>query len=179
MDVFEAIKTRRSIRRFSDRPVSNETIIKVIQAATFAPSAHNKQPWGFIVVTEKEKLKDIADVSKYAKFLPQASVAIVVCADFSYKRNCPDERGLEYFSVQDSAAAVQNMLLTARGLELGSCWIGDFNEKQLRPMFEIPSVYNVVAIIALGYPETDLLPMMPPRKSLEEVIHWYKWDGKL
>lgn len=176
MELFEALKNRRSIRRFRDKPVPDEALYKVIEAGTWAPSAHNKQPWHFIVIRDKNSLESIAEKSKYAKFLPQVPVAIVVCAEFTYKRNCPEEKGLAYFSIQDSAAAIENILLAAYGMGLGTCWVGDFNETLLRPMLEIPAEYNAVGIIALGYPEAEINPKMPQRKSLEEVVHHEKWN---
>lgn len=175
MDIFEAIKNRRSIRRFLNKPVADELILQVIDAGTWAPSAHNKQPWAFVVVKQKETLTEIAERSKYAKFLPQAAAAIVVCANFSYKRNLLEEKGVEYFSVQDTAAAVQNMLLAAHGLGLGTCWIGDVNEPQLRDMLNIPVDFAPVCIMALGWPEADINPKAPARKAPQEVIGWEKF----
>lgn len=172
MELFEAIRNRRSIRRYVDKPVSDQLILQVIEAGTWAPSAHNQQPWAFVVVKHKEILTQIAEKSKYAKFLPQAAVAIVVCANFSYQRNRLEEKGVEYYSVQDSAAAIQNMLLAAHGMGMGTCWIGDVNEVQLRDLLKVPVDFAPVGIVAIGWPEADINPKAPPRKPLPEVVCW-------
>jgi len=167
MEVIEAIKGRRSIRKYKDEPVARELILQIIEAGRWAPSAMNAQPWKFIVTTDQAKKEKMADRSRYAKFLPNAPVAIIVCARFDERRQVED-KALRYFSIQDTAAAIQNMLLAAYSLGLGTCWIGDFDERQLKELFTIPENYNPVAIIALGYP--DVQPTSTFRKPVEEII---------
>jgi len=175
MELFEALKNRRSIRRFLNKEVDEGTVEKLIEAATWAPSAHNAQPWDFIIIRDKGMLKEMGEKSKYAKFISQAPVAIVVCARFGEKRQRDEDKYLEYYCIQDTAAAIQNMLLAAHGLGLGACWIGDFKEHILRPLLGVPEGHNIVGIVALGYPEPGVRPVMPRRKRPEEVIHREVW----
>ncbi|MDK2799233.1 MAG: hypothetical protein PWQ70_852 [Clostridiales bacterium] len=171
MEVIEAIKTRRSIRKYDSRREVEDTVIrKIIECAAWAPSAHNKQPWKFIIFRDQDKKQKIADRSKWAKFLPEAPVGIVVVADFSYSRPVKEEKALRYYCIQDSAAAIQNLLLAAWNFGLGTCWIGDFNENQLREMFAIPLGLNAVGIIALGYPHPEWRNHPRPRKPVEEIL---------
>ncbi|MCK8825818.1 nitroreductase family protein [Fuchsiella alkaliacetigena] len=177
MDLLSLIKTRRSIRRYSDKAVSNDLIEKIVNVARFAPSAHNEQPWKFIVTRDKEKLKEISEESKYARFLSSAPVAIIVCADYenSEQRRADNDYSVKYFCIQDTAAAIQNMLLAAHGLGLGSCWIGEYDEKQLCELFNISDPYFPVAIISLGF--TDSQPSTPKRKPLDEVLCYEKLNN--
>ncbi|MBM7624993.1 nitroreductase family protein [Sporohalobacter salinus] len=176
MDPLNLIKTRRSIRRYLDKSVSNELIEKIINAARFTPSAHNKQPWKFIVTRDDQKLKELSESSNYASFLSSAPVAIIVCADYknSQQREAANEHFVEYFCIQDTAAAIQNILLAAHGLGLGTCWIGDYSEEQLSEMFDIQEPYYPVGIISLGF--TDKNPATPKRKSLDEVLCYEKFN---
>lgn len=176
MDALNLIKTRRSVRRYSDKSVSNELIEEIINAARFAPSAHNKQPWKFIVTRDKQKLSELSESSDYAKFLSSAPVAIIVCADYknSPQREVDKKHFVEYFCVQDTSAAIQNILLAAHGLGLGSCWIGDYDEEQLSNMFDIQMPYYPVGIVSLGF--TDKQPTAPKRKALDQVLCYEKFS---
>ena len=111
MDVFEALFTRRSIRKFTDEPVSDADLQLVLKAAMCAPSAHNKQPWHFVVVCDKTLLSAIAERHPYAKMAAEAPVVVVVCAN-------PEESKSPGYWQQDCSAALENMLIAARGLSL-------------------------------------------------------------
>ncbi|KXS43734.1 MULTISPECIES: nitroreductase family protein [unclassified Candidatus Frackibacter] len=176
MNILDVIKNRRSVRRYRDKSVSNELIEKIIDAARFAPSAHNDQPWKFIVTKDEEKLEQMSEDSKYAKFLSSAPAAIVVCADYknSHQREGIYDYSIDYFCIQDTAAAIQNILLAAQGLGLGTCWIGDYDEEKLSNLFNIEDPYYPVGIISLGF--TDKLPGTPKRKPLEEILCYEKFE---
>jgi nitroreductase len=174
MKVFEAIQGRRSIRRYQDKPVPTETLRQLIEAARWAPSASNGQPWQFIITTDREKRQRYAASVRWAGFLPDAAAAIIVCARFTRRsRPAPFTPALEYLCVQDTAAAIQNILLAAHALGLGTCWIGDLNEELLQEMFTIPQEWVPVAIIAVGYPAEA--PEPRPRHPLDEIIHWERF----
>lgn len=149
MDALEALFTRRSIRKYTDEPVSDEDLKTILEAGMNAPSANNRQPWHFVVVDDRVKLNGIMEIHPYAKMLAQAPMAIVVVAD--------TERS-SYFQ-QDCAAAIENILLAARALELGTVWCGVYpNEERVAGMaelFDIPEPYKPLAVLALGHPAEE------------------------
>lgn len=170
MEVFEAIRTRRSIRNYENRPVENEKLMNVLEAARLSPSATNAQPWSFIVVTDrdvKERLRSSYDRDWFVS----APVIIVACA-------LPDEAwvrhdGEEYWKV-DVTIAMQDLILAAWEEGLGTCWIGAFNEEEAKRALGIPEHVRVVAMTPLGYPAEEKGPVTD-RKPLEEIVHYDRW----
>ena len=173
MDVFEAIYARRTIRTFTGKKIPKSDLEKMVDAARLAPSATNRQMWDFIVITEKKILDDILhhfySSRKYKTYedgkCDGASAIIAVIMDESN----------EYWR-EDGSAATENMLLSARGLGWGSCWI----EGQVRPhedhfkgLLGVPEGKRILLMIALGEPVT--WSPSPPKKSLSEVLHWDKY----
>jgi nitroreductase len=170
MDVFEAVKTRRSIRKYQDGAVEPEKLAKILEAARLSPSACNKQPWHFIVVSEKEARRRLFPAYRNEWFV-NAPVIIAACVS-------PDEAwvrwdGEAYWKV-DAAVAVQDMILVARELGLGTCWIGAFDEKKVKEALGIPVEVRVVALFPLGYP-AEAKGVVTERKPLEEIVHYEKW----
>lgn len=166
MDVFEAVQQRKSIRTYQDKPVPQETLQRILEAARLSPSAVNCQPWHFIVVTEKEKRKALSR-GAFAKFLAQAPVVIVACGD---KKASPD-----WYAV-DTSLAVENMVLTAVNESLGTCCVGSFNEADVKLALNVPERFEVLLLIAVGYPKekTDLssklLRIVRKRKNLDKIV---------
>lgn len=150
MDFKDVISTRRSIRSFTGQEVSDELLDQLIRAAMMAPSATNQQPWHFIVVRDREKLRAIIEFHPYAAMMKNAPTAIVVCADPVGKKS-PD------FFPQDCAAAVQNMLLAGRDLGLGMVWVGIYPRSEridgMRKLFNIPKDIIPFAIVPVGWPD--------------------------
>ena len=166
---------RRSVRKFSAEAVPAEALEKVLQAAAWAPSAHNQQPWELVVTRDEEKKKALAMGHRFARFLPEADVVIAVCAQLKMKKTGKGATpAVEYFEVQDTAAAIQNMLLAAQALGLGTCWIGDFYDEEVQEILGIPPEYGVMALIALGYP-ADPPGDGPKRRPLSEYVHYEKF----
>lgn len=141
MDVFEAIKSRKSIRAYDSRPVPDAILSEILESARLAPSAMNYQPWHFVVVTDPAK-REILSKARYAKFLKEAPMVIVGCGN---KKKSPE------WYVIDVTIAMQNMILTATNKGLGTCWIGSFDEEEVRNLLKIPNNYRVVAMMSLGY----------------------------
>ncbi|MEM2455426.1 MAG: nitroreductase family protein [Candidatus Bathyarchaeia archaeon] len=174
MDVFEAIQKRRSVRAYEPTPVPRETLERVLEAARLAPSAGNIQPWHFIVVTDAEKRRQLAE-APFAGFLREAPVVIVGCGD--------QKASPKWFMV-DVAIAMQNTVLAATAEGLGTCWVGSFNEDKVRDMLKIPGNYRVVALLALGYPRRKLdvqggiLHLIRRRKSLEDIVSFEEFGRK-
>ncbi|MBC7092328.1 MAG: nitroreductase family protein [Nitrososphaeria archaeon] len=166
MDVFEAIQKRRSVRKYLDKEVPMELILKVLEAGRLAPSAHNSQPWHYIIVTDPEKRKKIAESGKWAGFLKNTPVVIVGCGD--------PEASPNWYMV-DVTISMQNMVLEATELGLGTCWVGSFDQDTVKKLLNIPEKYKVVALLALGYPAegieitSKILHTVRPRKKLEEI----------
>jgi nitroreductase len=167
VEVFEAVKRRRSIRAYEPTPVPGEKLVKVLEAGRLAPSASNVQPWHFVVVTDGEKRKRLAKTGVFARFLAEAPVVIV---------GCGDERASPKWYVVDVAIALQNMVLTATGEGLGTCWVGSFDEAKVKELLKIPENFRVVALLAMGYPREKfdlagkVLHFVRRRKPLKKIV---------
>ena len=167
MDALNVMFTRRSIRKYTDEPVTEAQIKTLLEAGMNAPSANNRQPWHFIVVDEREQLNAIMDAHPYAKMLAQAPLAIVVCGDITIS---------ERYWQQDCAAATENILLTARALELGSVWLGVFpNEERtagISELFDLPETVRPLCVIAVGHPAEEKGRV---ERYDEEKVHRNRW----
>jgi len=144
MDVLEAIRDRRSIRRYHRKDIPDEKLMQVLEAGRWAPSAHNSQPRKFIVVKNEKVRRELAQIATYGSFLAEAPVAIAVVIDPS-SSNHP---------VEDGAAATQNMLLAAHAIGLGSCWIGAYGsgyEDRARQILGVSGDKRLLSLISLGY----------------------------
>jgi len=162
MDVFKAIKVRKSVRSYSSTPIPNKILLKILKAAQLAPSAGNIQPWNFIVVKDARKRKKFAQAS-YAKFLVKSPIVII---------GCGDQKASPNWYIVDVSIALEHMVLTATSEGLGTCWVGSFNESEVKEMLKIPENFRVVALLALGYPreKTGLTKkIVPERKKMEDI----------
>ena len=176
MDVIDCIKSRRSIRKFKKKAVSDDIINKTLEAATYAPSSGNLQNWEFIIIKKQEAKNKLAEIALVQDFIAEAPVVIVVCSN--QNRISPyGQRGRNLYSIQNTAAAIQNLLLTAWSFGIGSCWVGAFDENELSKFLELPKHIIPVAIIPLGYP--DEKPVMPRRIPQKDFIWLEKYGRKL
>lgn len=179
--MIEEIWARRSIRKYMDREVENEKILQLIEGARLAPSGSNTQPWHFIVVKSESNRPKIARVCHNQKWMLSAPVFIVCVADIrcridekiavSLDENSPEEELKQV--IRDTSISVENILLGADNLGLGTCWVGWFVQNEIRPILNIPDDKYVVGIVTLGY--ADEKPKPRPRKKLEEIIHYESW----
>ncbi len=170
MDVLEAIKGRRSVRAFkSDKNVSEKTVEELIDAARWAPSAGNIQPWEFIVVRKPETKSRLADAAFKQSFIDEAPVVIVVCADENRSSLGYGQRGKTLYCIQDTAAAIQNIHLAAYSLGLGTCWVGAFKEEEAREILKIPQGIRPVALIPVGHPLK--LPSPRSKRAVGQIVH--------
>jgi len=163
-DVFETIKTRRSIRRYK-KEMPDETLIKrCIEAACYAPSAKNAQPWSFVLAKDREKIKELSKTQVYSKFLENAPFVIVALAE--------EEKSNHW--LEDCACAIVLLLLEAHSLGLGACWNAVYSpgsqkrEDYVKKVLDIPIKYRVIANIGIGFPDEKPLPKKV--KSLKEAI---------
>lgn len=170
MDVFEAIRGRRSVRAFKGQDVPVETVEKLVEAAQWAPSAGNLQPWEFIIVRRSETKRRLAEAALDQTFIQEAPVVIVVCADENRSSRGYGTRGRTLYCLQDTAAAIQNLHLAAYSLGLGTCWVGAFEEEKAREVLRIPEGVRPVAMIPVGYP--DEAPASRRRRPTTQIIRY-------
>jgi nitroreductase len=171
-EVFETIKKRRSIRKYIDKPVESEKLDKIIEAARLAPSAINKQPWRFVIVTDKELIKKIAACLGFInKWTATAPLLVIGCT--AKKRNAAQKVadkiiGVD-FSVIDVAIALEHMVLEAQESGLYSCWIGWFHADRIKNLIsDILPKWTIISLLAIGYPDKTYIPR--DRKLLSEEI---------
>jgi len=186
MDLLEAIRTRRSVRKFLSRPVEPEKLEAVLDAARLAPSWANMQCWRFVVVRDPQVKTRISELSYVEEFfstrgyksnpsqkaLAQAPVVIVACAD---PVRSGDLWGQAYY-MTDLGIAAENLMLAAHAAGLGTVFVGVFNEERLRELLGIPSGIRVVGLFPLGYPE-EAGKSGPARQPLDEIVFQGKWEG--
>lgn len=167
MDFLTLAKSRRSIRVFQDVEVPRDTVMQLIEAAQAAPSAGNRQPWHFYCVSDDALRKEIAERAYKQAFIGTAPVLIVVCADIPKTVERYGDRGRHLYCLQDTAAAIQNILLCAKSLGLGTCWIGAFDENAIAELLSLPKDMRPVAILPVGVPAAE--QAMPKRRPIEEI----------
>ncbi len=162
MDVEEAIRTRRSIRKWSGRPLERETIEELMASVRLAPSGMNGQQWELVVVTERERLRQLVPICNNQRHVGEAGAFVFIVTDPSAK-----------WKHVDPAIALDHLTLRAREMGLGTCWIGAFDTGRMREFLGIPDGKVSVIGMTLGYPGED--PPGRARRGLEELIHWEKY----
>jgi len=168
VDFFEAIKNRRSIRRYTKEKVSDDLLLEILDAGRWAPSAGNSQPWNFIVLRDKEVRERVAEATTWGEFLADAPIGIAVVVDPKASAH----------SVEDGAIAAENMLLAAHALGLGACWIGSYNssyEEEVKDILAIPKDKRLLSIIPIGHPDEHPKKV---RKELREITFTDRYGRK-
>ncbi len=173
MEIPEAILKRKSVRAFAPKGLTDEEIDTLIDAAVRAPSAGNMQPWGFVAVRDRGVKEELVEASHGQSFIATAPVVIVVCADPARNAQRYGDRGKTLYCLQDTAAAVENIILTAAHNGLATCWIGAFDEGMAAEAVGLPTGVRPVAMIPVGYPDQD--PPPRSRRPVSEVLHLDKW----
>jgi len=161
--LLQLLKIRRSVRVFKNKGIPKNKLEEIADAARFAPSARNLQPCEFVVVTDKAKLSQLAELGENGRFMAQAAACIAV---FSIDT--------KYF-LEDGSAATCNILLAATALGLGSCWIAGDKKPyslQVNALLKAPASMKLISLIALGYPQEKSVFMMAEKKELKTVLHW-------
>ncbi len=173
MEFFEVIKKRRSIRKYSSKPVEPEKLRQIMEAVRLAPSARHRQPWKFIVITDQKTKEEIHRRAYTAKdFFLQAPVII---AAVGYPTDYVCRNGNIAHQV-DLAIAGEHLVLAATALGLGTCWIVAFDQNELKDILGVPEDAHIVALFTVGYP--DETPPPKERKSLEEIVMSERWGGE-
>ena len=168
MEVLEAIEERRSVREYKPSSIPKEHLKKILEAARLAPSAGNRQPWRFIIVRKPEQKEHLANIAQNQMFLADAGVIIVALADA--------EASPKWFK-QDVMIAIEHMVLTSTSLGYGTCWIGAFQEDQVKQLLEIPERISIVALLPIGIPNEK--PQPKPRKDPEEIFFEEKYGNPI
>jgi len=157
------LKIRRSVRVFKDKNIPKLKLEQICDAARFAATARNLQPWEFVVVTDKSKLNQLAALSENGRFMAQAAACLAVfCIDTKY-------------FLEDGSAATSNILLAATALGIGSCWIAGDKKPycpQVNALLNAPSGWRLVSMVALGYPHQKNVFKIAPKRKLREILHW-------
>lgn len=166
----DAILERRSIRKYTGKPVSKENIEQILRAGMSAPSAGNERPWQFIVLDDKSIMDGITKIHPYSQMLKEASHAIVICGDMNLKKYNED------YWVEDCSAAAENMIIMAQELGIGSVWLGVYptsdRVEQIKKFLNLPDNVVPFSIVSLGYPAEK--KDVPDRYDASRV-HWNKW----
>jgi len=169
LEVFKAIKERRSVRNYKPEPVPKEDLTKILDAGRWAPSSGNTQPLELVVVEDQDTKDRLANAARGQRFVSQAPVVLVVCANVPRTTQRYGDRGRDLYIIQDTAAAVQNMNLMAYALGYATCWVGSFRDREVESIIDAPDYVKALAILPIGKPEK--IPEAPPKRDLEEIIH--------
>ncbi len=172
MDFYEVIKKRKSVRRYKSDPVPDDVLNRILEAGRIAPSAKNIQPWHFIVIKDPDMKKKVAAASRGQHFMAEADVIVCGCA---LEKIAWGRMGgyMSSFAV-DLTIAIDHMILAATNEELGTCWIGAFDEKKMKELLKVPNDVRVVALTPIGYPAEE--PRDRGRKPLEEITSYNKYE---
>jgi len=168
MEFYDVIRTRRSIRSYSSDPIPEEVLQRVLESARIAPSGSNRQPWRFIIVKDEKTRKRMVAACGDQRFIAEAPLIIVACG-YNIHYNRGGYMG-DMSVLVDVSIAFTHLILAARAEGLGTCWIGSFDNEEVKKMLEIPDDVNVVAAAPLGYPEGEEFAEPSQRKSLTEIV---------
>jgi len=159
MDTFDAVRTLLAVRRYQDRPVPEAIIRRIVEAGRLTGSGMNQQPWHFVVVQDRERLRRLGAVARSGPYVAQAPLAVVVAVDTTR------------FAISDASRAIQSMLLTAWSEGVGSSWVGFGGLGEVNALLEIPATIDVLAILPFGYPVDPIGRGKKQRKPLQAVAH--------
>jgi len=169
LDFWQVIEERRSVRNYDvERDVPPEMVQRILEAAIRAPSAGNCQPWHFVVIRGKQTKELLTEAAYGQRFIAEAPVVIVVCADPARSAQRYRSRGVRLYCLQDTAAAAEHILLAVTALGLGACWVGAFDESAASQALGLPTSFRPVAIVPIGYPIAHHHRVS--RRSLKEVV---------
>ncbi len=172
MDVYTAIRSRYSVRRYADRPVEEEKLQRILEAARLAPSARNGQEWRFVVVRDADTRRELMDAAQGQAFVAEAPVVIAACTEHDGRvMTCGQPA-----HVVDLAIAVDHLTLAATAEGLGTCWVGRFDEAKAKAALGVPTGgTNVITLLPLGY-AADQPPRSKVRLPLDAIVRYERWS---
>ena len=159
MDLFETVEKRRSIRKFRPKPIPDKDLKKILEAGRLAPSGGNRQPWSFVVVRKPETKKKLAAVANLQRFIADADTVLIALGDPAVSKS---------LYKQDPMIAIEHMVLASTALGYGTCWIGAFNENDVKEIAKVPENMTVIALLPIGIPDEN--PPPKPRRAFKEVF---------
>jgi len=166
MEAIEVIKLRRSVREYNNKPIPNKILESLIDAARFAPTARNVQPWEFVIITKQDTLKKISELAENGRFVSGAAACIAIFSTDT-----------KYY-LEDGCAATENILLAATAQGLASCWVAGDKKPycgQINELLNAPASFKLISLISLGYPNTNAVFHEAEKRNLESMIHWEKF----
>ena len=172
MELSDAIKQRRSIRKFSERTVSDALLLELVHAGAVAPSASNLQAWQFVVINKPELVRKVNLFSPGLSGKPP--VIIAICSDMDYASIHGSTNSEVYGCIMDASMAAENIMLKALEFGLGTCAIKSYNVGAVSKLLNLPNHFRMELLISVGYPEGDLKPRR--LRPLEEILHWNTWE---
>lgn len=172
-DLLNTMRQRTSIKKYQQRAIEREKMGKVLEAARWAPSAGNMQSWEFIVVDDDDLLEKLSQFSYNQTHLRDAPAAIVILGDTEKARAKYEDRGVDLYMIQETAACMENMMLMAEELGLGSSWVGAFDEENVKDLLDVPAELRPMAIVTLGYPRERAEPANKYRVTDVTYINRY------
>ncbi len=165
-DFLKIINTRRSMREYTDKAIPKDALENIVDSGRFAATARNVQPWEFIVVTAQSNLEKIADLTENGKFIKDAKACIAI---FSIDTK---------YYLEDGCAATENIMLAARALGIGSCWVAGDKKPyccDIAKLLHVPESYKLVSLVSLGYPKSEKEFNLKEKRALKDLIHWEKF----
>ncbi len=167
MDTFTCIRTRREVREYKDQPIPDEKLALILEAGRLAPSSKNSQPWHFVVIRNKDTLRKVAELTPTGKHISKAALAIAVLMD-----------GAKLPEI-DGTRALQNMVLAAWEIGIGSCWVTNFYDDGVKELLGAPQKMKLLTVMPFGYPTEPKTKRLKIRKPLKDIIHYEKFETKL
>lgn len=162
LETIKVIKSRVSVRKYLNKEVPKEILRDIVDCGRLAPSGYNRQPWIFVVVTDKKIREKIAEVATYGRFIKDAGACIAVFCEKSAET-----------ALEDACAATENMIIVAQAYGLGTCWVNSYKKshsEEVKKILKCPEDMELITLLAVGYPGEE--PKRPQKKTLEEVLRW-------
>jgi len=167
MSLVDVVLSRRSIRRYEQKDIPKDVLDKILEAGRQAPSAANRQPWHFIIITDYEIKKELSR-GLFSRHIKDSAFTVVGCAYMGLRHV-----GTRKWSTVSTSIALQNMVIAAWAMGVGSCWIGDFREDKIKQLLNIPETWRVVALVSFGIPAEK--PRAKSRKPIEKIVGFNKF----
>jgi nitroreductase len=164
METFEAIRTVLAVRRFKETPIPEPIVRQIVEAGHLTASSMNGQPWHFLIVQDRETLRQLGSLAPTGPYIAQAPLAIIVAMEHSP------------YALSDASRAIQSMILTAWSQGIASNWVGFDNLPNINPSLGIPQEISILAILPFGYPVDTIGKGQKKRKPLNEVAHRERWS---
>ncbi|MGA2791405.1 MAG: nitroreductase family protein [Candidatus Bathyarchaeia archaeon] len=165
MDTFTCIRTRREIREYLDKPIPDDSLQRILEAGRLAPSSKNSQPWHFIAIKNKDTLRKISALTPTGAHIAKAPLAIAILMESA---KLPEI---------DGTRAIQNMVLAAWELGIGSCWVTNFYDDGVKDLLSAPQRMKLVTVMPFGYPAEPKTNRKKNRKPLQEIVHYEKFQA--